>query len=72
VLPDTPRLKIRNEGTNAVVNWPLVLQDFLLESRASFDAPWQLVPQPPLDENFSDHAVTVPATQTEFFRLWHP
>lgn len=72
VLRATPRLQIRNANTNVVLSWPLDLDGFLLEARADLNGAWSLVPQPPLDEFHSDHAVTIPGESAKFFRLWHP
>lgn len=72
VLAQTPRLDVRAAGTNVIVRWSLALDGFMLESSTDPGAPWNLEPAPPLDEDFSMHAVTVPAAGQRYFRLWHP
>jgi len=53
------------------VAWPLQLSGPLLETATNLSGPWSLVTQPPLDQNYSQHAVTLTNCLPEaYFRLY--
>jgi hypothetical protein len=56
-------------GGQMTVSWPLSLMGAMLESAAKVTGPWSLVAPPPVDVNYSQHAVTLPANGAAFYRL---
>jgi hypothetical protein len=71
VLPEVPRLNIASLPTgNMSVSWPLPFATEYLEGSSAISGPWQLVPYPAFD-TLNGRAVTIPASEMQYFRLNH-
>lgn len=72
VLPVAPQLTIRpGDFRNVTVTWPLDLDGFYVETAPNPSGPWSLSPYAPLFFT-NGQSATIPAADTQFFRLMKP
>ncbi len=72
VLPASPSLDVHpTDSESMAITWPLVLDGFFLEQAADVSGPWSLSPYAP-SYLTNAQSVTMPASDSQFFRLMHP